>query len=292
MPTSRRSFEFVCKDGGQAGFVEVGLFEAFPRLQRMDVQAATPQGQLKATLSAPDRARAAGALSRPPRDRAPRAALPLARAPAATAGHRRASTSPPASAVFLHGPSGCGKSTLLGLLAGVLLARAGPVSVLGQDWAALSARAARRGARRPRGLHLPAVQPAALPERARQRAAALPLLGAARAARAGGRRGAAGAAAARGPAAGAVGAAGRRAFGGPAAARGGGARADRHARTRDRRRAHLGAGRGAARRLHGAAAGRSARQRQHAGLRQPRRAAGRALRPPAVAAATEPGARA
>lgn len=39
--------------------------------------------------------------------------------------------------VFLHGPSGSGKSTLLGLLAGVLLPRAGSVSVLGQDWAAL-----------------------------------------------------------------------------------------------------------------------------------------------------------
>ena len=36
-------------------------------------------------------------------------------------------------AVFLHGPSGCGKSTLLGLLAGVLLAGPGQVSVLGQD---------------------------------------------------------------------------------------------------------------------------------------------------------------
>jgi len=39
--------------------------------------------------------------------------------------------------VFLHGPSGCGKSTLLGLLAGVLVARQGTVSLLGQDWAAL-----------------------------------------------------------------------------------------------------------------------------------------------------------
>jgi len=48
--------------------------------------------------------------------------------------------------VFLHGPSGCGKSTLLGLLAGVLVARAGRVELLGQDWAALSgaARDARR----------------------------------------------------------------------------------------------------------------------------------------------------
>ncbi len=48
--------------------------------------------------------------------------------------------------VFLHGPSGCGKSTLLGLLAGVLVARQGSVSLLGQDWAALrgGARDARR----------------------------------------------------------------------------------------------------------------------------------------------------
>ena len=49
-------------------------------------------------------------------------------------------------AVFLHGPSGCGKSTLLGLMAGVLVARTGRVSLLGQDWARLSAGA--RDARR------------------------------------------------------------------------------------------------------------------------------------------------
>lgn len=41
-------------------------------------------------------------------------------------------------AVFLHGPSGCGKSTLLSLLAGVLIADAGQVRLLGHDWAALS----------------------------------------------------------------------------------------------------------------------------------------------------------
>ena len=48
--------------------------------------------------------------------------------------------------VFLHGPSGCGKSTLLGLLAGVLQASAGTVSLLGQPWAELrpGARDARR----------------------------------------------------------------------------------------------------------------------------------------------------
>jgi len=48
--------------------------------------------------------------------------------------------------VFLYGPSGCGKSTLLGLLAGVLVANAGRVSLLGQDWAALPG--GRRDARR------------------------------------------------------------------------------------------------------------------------------------------------
>jgi putative ABC transport system ATP-binding protein len=52
-------------------------------------------------------------------------------------------------AVFLHGPSGCGKSTLLSLLAGVLVAGRGQVSLDGQDWAALSggARDARRADR-------------------------------------------------------------------------------------------------------------------------------------------------
>ena len=50
------------------------------------------------------------------------------------------------SKLFLHGPSGCGKSTLLGLMAGVLVARQGCVSLLGQDWAAL--RGCQRDARR------------------------------------------------------------------------------------------------------------------------------------------------
>jgi putative ABC transport system ATP-binding protein len=48
--------------------------------------------------------------------------------------------------VFLHGPSGCGKSTLLGLLAGVLVAQHGSVSLLGQSWAALQG--GKRDARR------------------------------------------------------------------------------------------------------------------------------------------------
>ena len=43
--------------------------------------------------------------------------------------------------LFLRGPSGSGKSTLLGVIAGVLEADAGKVSVLGQDLAALSSSA-------------------------------------------------------------------------------------------------------------------------------------------------------
>jgi putative ABC transport system ATP-binding protein len=42
------------------------------------------------------------------------------------------------STLFLHGPSGGGKSTLLGLLAGVLLPRAGGVSLFGTPWGTLS----------------------------------------------------------------------------------------------------------------------------------------------------------
>ncbi len=47
------SYEFTCQDGFKAGFVETGLFEAFSRLQRVDVQAVTRKGQLKATLRRP-----------------------------------------------------------------------------------------------------------------------------------------------------------------------------------------------------------------------------------------------
>jgi len=52
----------------------------------------------------------------------------------------------PGRTLFLHGPSRCGKSTLLGLMAGVLQAQHGSVSLLGQPWAALPA--GRRDARR------------------------------------------------------------------------------------------------------------------------------------------------
>ena len=46
-------YTFNCKAGAKAGFVEVGLFEAFAGFKRIDLQVATPKGQLKATLRRP-----------------------------------------------------------------------------------------------------------------------------------------------------------------------------------------------------------------------------------------------
>ena len=46
-------FDFDCKDGRRAAYVEVGLFEAFKGLRRLEVQVATPKGQMKATLLSP-----------------------------------------------------------------------------------------------------------------------------------------------------------------------------------------------------------------------------------------------
>ena len=46
-------FEFRCKNGARAGFVELGLFDAFPALKRIELQVVTPKGQLKATLRKP-----------------------------------------------------------------------------------------------------------------------------------------------------------------------------------------------------------------------------------------------
>jgi Protein of unknown function (DUF2796) len=47
------SFEFKCKAGAKAAFLEVGLFDAFPQIKRIDLQVATPKGQMKATLRRP-----------------------------------------------------------------------------------------------------------------------------------------------------------------------------------------------------------------------------------------------
>lgn len=44
-------FRFSCQSA--PAFVEVGLFKAFPRMGRLDVQTATPQGQRKLVLKRP-----------------------------------------------------------------------------------------------------------------------------------------------------------------------------------------------------------------------------------------------
>ena len=46
-------FDFRCKNGARAGFVELGLFDAFPALKRIELQVVTPKGQLKASLRKP-----------------------------------------------------------------------------------------------------------------------------------------------------------------------------------------------------------------------------------------------
>lgn len=46
-------FEFACVDAARARSVEQGLFEAFPRLKRIDLQVAAPRGQMKLTLRRP-----------------------------------------------------------------------------------------------------------------------------------------------------------------------------------------------------------------------------------------------
>jgi hypothetical protein len=46
-------WDFDCRDGARTGFVEHGLFGAFARMGRLEVQAVTPRGQMKVTLRKP-----------------------------------------------------------------------------------------------------------------------------------------------------------------------------------------------------------------------------------------------
>jgi hypothetical protein len=46
-------FDFSCQNGARASYIEHDLFEAFPNLKRIELQAATPKGQMKATLKRP-----------------------------------------------------------------------------------------------------------------------------------------------------------------------------------------------------------------------------------------------
>lgn len=47
------TYEFRCSNAPRAGHVELGLFEAFARLRRVEVQAVTPRGQMKVVLRRP-----------------------------------------------------------------------------------------------------------------------------------------------------------------------------------------------------------------------------------------------
>jgi hypothetical protein len=46
-------YEFACDDGSKAGFIEITLFDAFKRLQRLQVQVAGTKGQTQAVLKRP-----------------------------------------------------------------------------------------------------------------------------------------------------------------------------------------------------------------------------------------------
>lgn len=49
------SYEFTCAKPGELRTLDVGLFEAYKRTQRIDVQVAGPKGQAKVTLKRPAR---------------------------------------------------------------------------------------------------------------------------------------------------------------------------------------------------------------------------------------------
>ncbi len=49
------NIEFECKDAAKATFIDVTMFNAFPRMKRIDIQAVTARGQFKRTLVAPAR---------------------------------------------------------------------------------------------------------------------------------------------------------------------------------------------------------------------------------------------
>jgi Protein of unknown function (DUF2796) len=47
------SFEFQCRDASRAGAMQIGLFDEFPALARLNVQVAGPKGQVQAVLRKP-----------------------------------------------------------------------------------------------------------------------------------------------------------------------------------------------------------------------------------------------
>lgn len=49
------SFEFTCEQPDKLTFIEIGFFDAFKRIQKIEVQVAGAKGQSKQTLKRPDR---------------------------------------------------------------------------------------------------------------------------------------------------------------------------------------------------------------------------------------------
>lgn len=47
------SYEFTCEQPDKLTFIEIGFFDAFKRIQKIQVQVAGPKGQLKQTLKRP-----------------------------------------------------------------------------------------------------------------------------------------------------------------------------------------------------------------------------------------------
>lgn len=54
------TFEYTCAHPDKLALLDVGLFEAYPRLQKLDVSIATAQGQAKRELKRPQRSVALG----------------------------------------------------------------------------------------------------------------------------------------------------------------------------------------------------------------------------------------
>ncbi len=55
MPTSMPATNSLVRQPGELRTLEVGLFDAYKRIQRIDVQVVGPKGQAKATLKRPAR---------------------------------------------------------------------------------------------------------------------------------------------------------------------------------------------------------------------------------------------
>jgi putative ABC transport system ATP-binding protein len=132
MPTLTANLSSAAQNPEALRTLDVGLFQHFPKLRRVDVQVAGPRGQSAARLS--------------PQQTAPCLVTTMTEAVIEieklrfrwSAGDDFCLDIPSFEAragerVFLYGPSGSGKSTLLGLLGGVLVPECGRLRLLGTE---------------------------------------------------------------------------------------------------------------------------------------------------------------